>query len=142
MTTPSGAYTNSLSELPAPKHGVGRIVSAMQDNGFEVRHEENLREHYAKTLKAWGDNLDAHWNEAVREVGLGTARVWRLYMAGSALAFESNRMGVNQVLAVKPGARGAPRFILGCPKGRTAGLAEVWTNDRHMLAAAPRFGAV
>ncbi len=55
----------------------------MHDTGFEVRHEENLREHYAKTLPAWGANLDAHWDEAVAEVGLGTARVWRLYMAGS-----------------------------------------------------------
>src|SRR3954451_5748978 len=48
---------------------VGTIVSAMQDNGFEVRHEENLREHYARTLHAWCDNLAAHWTEAAAEVG-------------------------------------------------------------------------
>ena len=53
--------------------GVGRIVSAMQDNGLEVRHEENLREHYAKTLHGWCDNLAAHWDDAVREVGIGRA---------------------------------------------------------------------
>ena len=41
----------------------------MQDNGFEVRHEENLREHYAMTLRDWCTNLDAHWDEAVAEVG-------------------------------------------------------------------------
>ena len=43
----------------------------MQDNGFEVRHEENLREHYARTLRDWCANLDANWDEAVAEVGLG-----------------------------------------------------------------------
>ena len=64
--------------------GVGTIASAMQDNGFEVRHEENLREHYAMTLRDWGANLEAHWDEAVAEVGPGRARVWRLYMAALA----------------------------------------------------------
>ena len=62
--------------------GAGRLLSAMHDTGFEVRHEENLREHYAMTLRAWCANLDAHWDEAVAEVGEATARVWRLYLAG------------------------------------------------------------
>jgi cyclopropane-fatty-acyl-phospholipid synthase len=81
--------------------GLGTIVSAMQNRGFEVRHEENLREHYAKTLAAWGDNLEAHWDEAVAEVGVGRARVWRLYMAGSRLAFDRNDIQLHQVLASK-----------------------------------------
>ena len=62
----------------------------MNDTGFEVRHEENLREHYAMTLARWCANLDEHWDEAVAEVGEGTARVWRLYMAGSRVGFERN----------------------------------------------------
>ena len=66
--------------------GPGYLISLMHDTGFEVRHEENLREHYARTLAAWCANLDAHWSEAVKEVGQGTARVWRLYMAGSGSA--------------------------------------------------------
>src|ERR1700745_3971538 len=61
--------------------GPGYLISLMHDTGFEVRHEENLREHYAKTLAAWCANLDKHWTEAVREVGQGTARVWRVYLA-------------------------------------------------------------
>jgi cyclopropane-fatty-acyl-phospholipid synthase len=91
--------------------GLGTVVSAMQNKGFEVRHEENLREHYAKTLQAWGDNLEAHWDEAVAEVGVGTARVWRLYMAGSRLGFDRNDIQLHQVLAVKTphgGAAGLP----------------------------------
>jgi cyclopropane-fatty-acyl-phospholipid synthase len=86
--------------------GPGYLISLMHDTGFEVRHEENLREHYAKTLAAWGANLDAHWTEAVREVGLGTARVWRLYMAGSRLAFDRNHIELHQVLGVRLAADG------------------------------------
>jgi cyclopropane-fatty-acyl-phospholipid synthase len=78
--------------------GVGAIISAMQDNGFEVRHEENLREHYARTLHGWCDNLDEHWDDAVREVGIGRAKVWALYMAGSRLGFERHTIELHQVL--------------------------------------------
>jgi cyclopropane-fatty-acyl-phospholipid synthase len=87
--------------------GVGRIVSAMQDNGFEPRHGENLREHYAMTLRDWGANLDAHWDEAVAEVGERRARVWRLYMAASRVGFDVNRIQLHQVLGVRLGRRGA-----------------------------------
>jgi cyclopropane-fatty-acyl-phospholipid synthase len=81
--------------------GVGEIISRMQDNGFEVRHEENLREHYARTLAGWCANLGAHWDEAVAEVGVGRARVWALYMAGSRLGFERRTIELHQVLGVK-----------------------------------------
>jgi cyclopropane-fatty-acyl-phospholipid synthase len=81
--------------------GPGYLISLMHDTGFEVRHEENLREHYAMTLAAWCENLDAHWKEAVEEVGEGTARVWRLYMAGSRLGFDRNHIQLHQVLGAK-----------------------------------------
>jgi cyclopropane-fatty-acyl-phospholipid synthase len=85
---------------------VGEIVSAMQDNGFEVRHTENLREHYAATLAGWGANLDAHWDEATAEAGVGRGRVWALYMAASRLAFERHEIELSQVLGVKVDADG------------------------------------
>jgi cyclopropane-fatty-acyl-phospholipid synthase len=81
--------------------GPGYLVSRMNDAGFEIRHEENLREHYARTLAGWCANLDAHWDEAVAEVGEGTARVWRLYMAGSRLGFVRNVVALHQILGVK-----------------------------------------
>jgi cyclopropane-fatty-acyl-phospholipid synthase len=81
--------------------GVGRIASVIQDTGFEVRHVEDLREHYALTTAAWSANLDAHWDEAVAEVGAATARVWRLYLAGVRLGFEHNQIQLHQVLAVR-----------------------------------------
>jgi cyclopropane-fatty-acyl-phospholipid synthase len=95
-------YVFPDGELEAP----GYLVSLMHDAGFEVRHEENLREHYAKTLTGWCANLDEHWDEAVAEVGEGTARVWRLYMAGSRLGFERNQIQLHQILGVKLGENG------------------------------------
>jgi cyclopropane-fatty-acyl-phospholipid synthase len=96
-------YVFPDGELEAP----GYLVTLMHDAGFEVRHEENLREHYAKTLAAWCANLDEHWQEAVAEVGEGTARVWRLYMAGSRLGFERNQIQLHQVLGAKLGQTGS-----------------------------------
>ncbi|TQJ00870.1 class I SAM-dependent methyltransferase [Amycolatopsis cihanbeyliensis] len=92
--------------------GVGEILAAMQDNGFEVRHEENLREHYARTLAAWCANLDAGWGEAVEEAGLGRARVWALYMAASRLSFERRQIELHQALGVKVAADGDARMPL------------------------------
>src|SRR4051794_23182403 len=82
-------------------HEVGTIVSAMQQDGFEVRHLESLREHYALTLRAWVANLEASWDEAVALTTEGRARVWRLYMAASAVGFEAGRIQVHQALGVK-----------------------------------------
>lgn len=90
-------YVFPDGELP----GVGKVIRELQAAGLEVRHEENLREHYARTLTGWCDNLDAHWDEAQDEVGIGTARVWALYLAGSRLAFERNEIQLHQVLAVR-----------------------------------------
>jgi cyclopropane-fatty-acyl-phospholipid synthase len=82
-------------------HEVGTIVSAIQDAGFEVRHLENLREHYALTLRAWVANLEANWDEAVAQGGLARSRIWRLYMAGSAVNFEAGHTQIHQVLATR-----------------------------------------
>jgi cyclopropane-fatty-acyl-phospholipid synthase len=86
--------------------GPGHIISVMHDQGFEVRHEENLREHYAMTLTAWSDNLERNWAASVEEIGLPKARTWRLYLVGSRIGFERNDIQLHQVLGVKlkPGA--------------------------------------
>ncbi|MFJ4472692.1 class I SAM-dependent methyltransferase [Streptomyces sp. NPDC089424] len=90
---------------------LGTTVTQLERAGFEVRDVESIREHYALTLRRWVANLEAGWTEAVKLTSPGRARVWRLYMAASALAFERNRIGVNQVLAVRTpdsGASGVP----------------------------------
>lgn len=92
--------------------GSGRIITEMQDVGLEVRHEENLREHYALTLAGWCRNLVDNWDACVAEVGEGTAKVWGLYMAGSRLGFERNVVQLHQVLAVKLGPKGEANLPL------------------------------
>ncbi len=97
----TGGFINRYVFPDGELVGPGHIVSLMHDTGFEVRHEENLREHYAMTLAAWCANLEEHWGDAVTEVGLGRARVWRLYLAASRLGFERNNIQLHQVLGVK-----------------------------------------
>lgn len=121
LTAPGGRFLNhAISRPPGAKpgfarrsfvqryvfpdgelHEVGGVMTAMQTAGFEARHHENLREHYALTLRAWVQNLEDRWDEAVAEVGANRARVWRLYMAGSALGFEEGRIGVHQILGLR-----------------------------------------
>ncbi|MFE7797560.1 class I SAM-dependent methyltransferase [Nocardia sp. NPDC057440] len=85
---------------------VGEVVLAMERAGFEVRDVESLREHYALTLRTWVATLEEAWDQAVALAGEGRARVWRLYMAASALGFEDGGLGIHQVLAVVPDAQG------------------------------------
>jgi cyclopropane-fatty-acyl-phospholipid synthase len=93
-------------------HEVGQVVSGIQDAGLEVRDVEGLREQYARTLRRWVSNLEANWDRAVEEAGLTRARIWRLYLAVSAVMFEDNRIHVDQVLAVNTPASGSSGFPL------------------------------
>ncbi|MGY1636759.1 class I SAM-dependent methyltransferase [Geodermatophilus sp. SYSU D00742] len=83
-------------------------VTAVEAGGLEVLDVEALRRHYALTLRSWVERLEKHWDAAVAASSEGRARVWRLYMAASALAFERGVMGVNQVLVRRPGGDEAP----------------------------------
>jgi cyclopropane-fatty-acyl-phospholipid synthase len=89
---------------------VGGVVTAMHHSGLEVRDVESLREHYAKTLRHWVANLERSWKRAVDLVGAERARIWRLYTAGSALAFEAGRINIHQVLGIKPASSGQSRM--------------------------------
>ena len=70
--------------------------------GFEVRDLENLREHYALTLRQWVNRLEARRDEAIEATDEVTYRTWRLYMASAAYGFEAARINVNQTLLSKP----------------------------------------
>jgi cyclopropane-fatty-acyl-phospholipid synthase len=124
LLAPGGRLLNhQISRRPGPRREGTSFISAyvfpdgellplattvgiLEDVGFEVRDVESLREHYARTLRHWVGNLERSWDRAVALTSEGRARVWRLYMAGSALAFETGRIGVNQVLAVRQGLAG------------------------------------
>jgi cyclopropane-fatty-acyl-phospholipid synthase len=90
--------------------GSGRVISEIQNCGLEVRHAENLREHYARTCTDWGQNLVQRWDACVAEAGEATAKIWGLYLAGSRLGFERRQIELHQVLAVRPGPMGESHF--------------------------------
>ncbi|MGO4492926.1 class I SAM-dependent methyltransferase [Arthrobacter sp. 2YAF22_2] len=87
---------------------LAEMMVALEGGGFEVLDVEALRQHYALTLRAWVQNLESHWDEAAEASSLGRARVWRLYMAASALGFEVGVTGVNQILVRRPGGAEPP----------------------------------
>jgi len=85
---------------------VARVIEGLAAQDLEVIDAEALREHYAKTLWNWVDRLEANADAARREVGEEKFRVWRIYMAGSAHAFDRGWLSLWQLLAGKPFADG------------------------------------
>jgi len=92
----------SLSEMNAPAEAAG----------FEIRDVENLREHYALTLRHWGRQLEAHHEEALQFVNEPVYRTWRLYMAGAAHQFKVARLAIYQTLLTKLSNNGAANVPL------------------------------
>ena len=85
---------------------VSNVQAGMEAAQFEIQDVENLRIHYARTLRHWVSRLEAHHDEATIYVSEATYRVWRLYMAASALEFESGGTAIYQILASRrPNAR-------------------------------------
>nr|WP_245572397.1 class I SAM-dependent methyltransferase [Actinokineospora enzanensis] len=114
-----GAFIETYIAPDMNMRPVGQTVDMLESAGLEVRDVEALREHYVWTCRAWGETVERNWGELVALAGEQTARVWRLYLAGSALAFAENRIGVHQVLAVRPTAEG----LSGLPRTRAELLA-------------------
>jgi cyclopropane-fatty-acyl-phospholipid synthase len=88
--------------------GLGEMVGLLEAGDLEVIDVEVLRRHYALTLRAWVERLESDWDAAVAASSMGRARVWRLYMAACALAFEAGHMGVGQVLLQRSGGEQPP----------------------------------
>lgn len=104
-----GAFIENYITPDMSMRPVGRTVALLEEAGLEVRNVEALREHYARTIDAWHDNLRERRGEFTALVGEATVRLWELYMAGSSLAFAERRMGVDQILAVRPSQNGTSR---------------------------------
>ncbi len=81
---------------------LGSMISVAEAVGFEVRDVHALRLSYARTLERWVANLEANRRSAVAAASEETYRIWRLYMAGSVVAFERGAIGVDQVLLTDP----------------------------------------
>jgi cyclopropane-fatty-acyl-phospholipid synthase len=91
---------------------ISKVLEIMSREGLECCDVENLRSHYAKTLWHWVDRLETQHERALAIVGEKKYRIWRVYMAGFAIAFERNWDALHQVLAGKPNEDGQPAYPL------------------------------
>ena len=105
--TPKGGFIDRYIFPDGELSGSGTITKCMQDAGFEVVHTESLRFDYMRTLHDWCENLKETWEEACSLVGLPTARLWAIYMAGSEWGFEHNIINLYHFLGVKLGDAGS-----------------------------------
>ena len=104
---PERDHFDAIGSLIAPDmhmRPVGETVAHLERGGLEVRDVHGLREHYVLTVAGWLERFEAHLPRLTELVGEEVVRVWRLYLVGGSMAFRDGRMGVDQILAVRPGA--------------------------------------
>ncbi|GGC52571.1 class I SAM-dependent methyltransferase [Hoyosella rhizosphaerae] len=117
-----GPFIESFIAPDMHMRPLGETVEMLEESGLEVRDVHALREHYVYTVDAWYDTFESKWDEVCDLVGEEVARVWRLYLVGGARAFRDGRMGVDQILMVRPDARGASHLEDVRPQ---------WVGERH-----------
>ena len=99
-----GPFIESFIAPDMHMRPIGETVALLERGGLEVRDVHGLREHYVKTVAGWLENFEAHLDRLTELTDEEVVRVWRLYLVGGAMAFRDGRMGVDQILMVKPGA--------------------------------------
>jgi cyclopropane-fatty-acyl-phospholipid synthase len=99
-----GPFIESFIAPDMHMRPVGETVAHLEDGGLEVRDVHALREHYVRTVDAWIARFEDHLDELTALVGEEVVRVWRLYLVGGRMTFADGRMGVDQILCVRPGA--------------------------------------
>jgi len=87
---------------------VSMVQQIMEGAGFEIHDVEGLRQHYALTLREWVNRLELRHEEVLKHVPESVYRIWRLYMAASALQFEEGIAGVYQILVSRRAAFSRP----------------------------------
>ncbi|MGH3362199.1 MAG: class I SAM-dependent methyltransferase, partial [Nocardioides sp.] len=97
-----GPFIESFIAPDMHMRPVGETVAHLEHGGLEVRDVHALREHYVRTVQGWLDRFEARLPELTALVGEEVVRVWRLYLVGGQLAFRDGRMGVDQILSVRP----------------------------------------
>jgi len=128
-----GAFMESYVAPDMYMRPLGETLGFLERAGHEVVDVHSLREHYVRTVRPWLDTLQDNRSEAIRLIGDEQYRIWLLYLAGAALAFEENRMGVHQILTVRSGADGRS----GLPRSRAATLGADPALDRLAADVAP-----
>lgn len=99
-----GPFIESFIAPDMHMRPVGETVAYLERGGLEVRDVHALREHYVLTVAGWLERFEKNLPRLTELVGEEVVRVWRLYLVGGAMAFRDGRMGVDQILAVRPGA--------------------------------------
>jgi cyclopropane-fatty-acyl-phospholipid synthase len=137
---PGGEFINRYvfpgGELP----NLPRALTEFMRGGLEPADVEDLRPHYARTLLLWVRRLEARRDAVIAAGGPERYRIWRVYLAGMAHAFDRRWLSVVQVLAYKPRHnRPAPRpwtreyqYRAGEPCS-TAGAMDWNSLDRRIL---------
>ena len=100
-----GPFIESYIAPDMSMRPVGDTIKLIENAGFEVTGVQAMREHYVRTIRAWAENFERRRPAIAQLLTPEQVRVWRLYLAGGALAFEEGRMGVDQILATKPAGR-------------------------------------
>lgn len=99
-----GPFIESFIAPDMTMRPVGETVDLIEAGGLEVRDVHAMREHYVYTVDHWIERFDAALPKLREIVPEEYIRVWRLYLVGGGMAFRDGRMGVDQILAVRPGA--------------------------------------
>ena len=103
-----GPFIESFIAPDMHMRPVGETVAFFERGGLEVRDVHAMREHYVRTVQAWIDTFESNIDRVRDLVGEEVARVWRLYLVGGGMAFRDGRMGVDQILSVRPGTHTIP----------------------------------
>ncbi len=98
-----GPFIESFIAPDMHMRPVGETVAYLERGGLEVRDVHMMREHYVRTVDGWLENFGANLERLTELVGEEVVRVWRLYLVGGSMAFRDGRMGVDQILMVRPG---------------------------------------
>ena len=99
-----GPFIESFIAPDMHMRPVGDTIGMLEGSGLEVRDVHALREHYVLTVAGWLERFEQNVQQITRLVGEEMVRVWRLYLVGGSMAFRDGRMGVDQILLVRPGA--------------------------------------
>jgi cyclopropane-fatty-acyl-phospholipid synthase len=99
-----GPFIESFIAPDMTMRPVGETVDLIEAGGLEVRDVHGMREHYVYTVDDWIERFDAAYDHLRTLVPEEYIRVWRLYLVGGGMSFRDGRMGVDQILAVRPGA--------------------------------------
>lgn len=98
-----GPFIESFIAPDMHMRPLGETVGLLEEAGLEVRDVQAMREHYVATVAYWLERFEKNIDLLTDLVGEEVVRVWRLYLVGGAAAFRDGRMGVDQILAVRPG---------------------------------------